>query len=147
MHKLRRVLVIEDHDDLRASATRTLEAAGLEVVALPSVKPVDARVDVIVLDLNLRDTEGGDSIRATKDLFGLTPIVVWTGITDYRQHTRAVEMGADCVVEKGHRMRFLLDAIHQAHARRIRGIDFAGMLCELREWSDMEEAGLLASGG
>lgn len=56
--------------------------------------------DVILLDLELPDAAGLDTLRAARDLAGDAPIVVLTGSEDSEIGPAAVRAGADAFVSK-----------------------------------------------
>lgn len=59
------------------------------------------RFDVILLDLNLPDTEGVDTLVRVRDLAGPIPIVVFTGLDNEAVGFRLIQEGAQDYVIKG----------------------------------------------
>ncbi|MHC3438433.1 bacterio-opsin activator domain-containing protein [Natrialbaceae archaeon A-gly3] len=75
-------------------------------------------VDVVLLDLNLPDSEGLDSLRQTLETVEWTPVVVLTGLTDRDVGVRAIEEGAQDYLVKGEVTDELLTrSIHHAIER------------------------------
>ena len=110
----RRVLLVEDDDDLRLILGRLLEDAGFTVieaengrVALERLR--DGAADAIILDLMMPDMNGWEfRLRQRKDpLLSNTPVLVISA--DTRPEARAVD--ADLFVKKPFAMRQLLDAL------------------------------------
>jgi two-component system phosphate regulon response regulator PhoB len=113
----RRVLVIEDSDDLRNLLTRILVREGYDVVAADdgAVGLSWARddIDVVILDLGLPGMSGLDVCRqlradsATADL----PIIVLTGRSDRRDVRDGLLVGADAFLIKPVEVDALVDAV------------------------------------
>jgi len=57
--------------------------------------------DVVLLDLNLPDSEGMDTLRACLAMAGETPLVVFTGHDDPELALRALDLGAQDYLVKG----------------------------------------------
>lgn len=126
-----RVALIEDQDDLRRSAARTLEEVfGFSVVTFAEVPLRARRVDVVVLDLHLRETDGEKSVTRCREAFGATPIIAWTGTTDRGRRRRAIAAGAEAVVTKGDSLAGLADIIDQVYARDTRPFDLRGLAAD-----------------
>ena len=113
----RRVLVIEDSDDLRNLLSRILSREGYDVVGVDdgSVGISWARddIDVVVLDLGLPGMSGLDvcrqlrADRATAEL----PIIVLTGRSDRRDVRDGLVAGADAFLIKPVQLGALIDAV------------------------------------
>lgn len=73
-----RVLVVEDHPDMRVFSSRVLEHAGYSVVAVGSLAAAEAElgtatVDVVVTDLKLPQGSGLDVLAAARRRWIRTP--------------------------------------------------------------------------
>jgi DNA-binding NarL/FixJ family response regulator len=83
-----RVLIVDDHERFRASARRMLEKAGFEVVGelatgMPTLSTVrDVEPDVVLLDVQLPDSDGFTIARALRDA-GAACSVVLTSSRDW----------------------------------------------------------------
>lgn len=67
--------------------------------------------DVVLLDLNLPDSAGLDTLRKLQEKASRHVIIVLTGLNDERTGMRAVELGAQDYLVKGY---FRADALHRA---------------------------------
>jgi signal transduction histidine kinase len=104
-----RVLLVED-DDAYAGYLRLALSAGDEPLelhravdladALNHVERVDA--DAALLDLNLPDSQGVDTLRAFVAVAPHLPVVVLTGVSDVGLARDALQLGAQDWVIKGH---------------------------------------------
>jgi len=100
-----RVLVIDDDLACRVLAALLLEQAGHSPTAVASVeraleRMVDARVDVVVTDLNMPGRDGIDLLGLMRERRLEQPVIVMTGSDDDALITRAVELGATAVLRK-----------------------------------------------
>jgi PAS domain S-box-containing protein len=103
-----RVLLVEDNPgDAELTAERLTEApfslfdirqvnSLAEALAVLSVDPVD----VVLLDLNLPDSQGLNSLIRIKSVAGDAPIIVLSGIVDKRLISEAMDKGAEDVFAK-----------------------------------------------
>jgi DNA-binding response OmpR family regulator len=94
-----RVLVVEDHPDLRLLLESTLRRAGFIVVATSSGGEALAvlegqPVDLVVLDLGLPGMDGHELLRRIRAHSEL-PVIVVTGHAEQAERVAAFEQGAD----------------------------------------------------
>ncbi|SFR32355.1 bacterio-opsin activator domain-containing protein [Halogeometricum limi] len=61
----------------------------------------DTPIDVVLLDLNLPDSEGLETLRTVRERTSATPIVVITGLSDRKTGMDALEQGAEEYLAKG----------------------------------------------
>lgn len=99
-----RVLVVEDDPGIRGALMRSLAGAGHAVTSQPSgmgglTEAVDARPDVVVLDLGLPDVDGFTVLSMLRAV-SQVPVVVATARDDERDIVRALDLGADDYVVK-----------------------------------------------
>jgi len=121
-----RVLLIDDHALVRAGLRILIESQpGLSVVgeAHDRISALalagGTRPDVILLDLDLAGSNGGDLI---PDLLATCPkarVLVLTGLRDAEKHRRAVELGAVGLVQKEVAADVLVKAIDKVHAGEV----------------------------
>ncbi|MDR9467241.1 EAL domain-containing protein [Marinospirillum sp.] len=104
------VLVVEDDLDeaqlIRWQLTEKAEDAFRAEVAanlteISSLIASGLQPDVVLLDLNLPDSTGLDTVRNVSQLLGSVPIVVHTGRDDFALTEAAIELGAQDYLIKG----------------------------------------------
>jgi two-component system nitrate/nitrite response regulator NarL len=76
----------------------------------------DEHPDIILLDIDLGDTDGLDLLPAWLSAAPQARVVVLTGIRDPELHRRAVRLGAMGLVTKNEPTEVLLQAIAKVHA-------------------------------
>jgi two-component system cell cycle response regulator DivK len=103
----RRVLVVEDEEDLRDIARFTLEGAGFEVIeAVNGVEGVakarSEHPDFVLMDIQLPVLDGYDATRQIKALPGLgaTPIIAVSSFAMKGDEEKARASGCDDYVTK-----------------------------------------------
>jgi two-component system, NarL family, nitrate/nitrite response regulator NarL len=120
------VLIIDDHAVICAALRMFLESRpGLTVVGEAS-HPKDAFViarhvhpDIILLDLDLGDTNGLDLLPQLHTATPNAHVLVLTGVRDVEMHRRAVRLGAVGIVRKEKAAEVLLEAIAKVHAGEV----------------------------
>ncbi len=99
-----RVLVVDDHEDIREPVTIYLGRQGFE--AVPAAGAMEMRavlrqrpVDVIVLDIMLTD---GDGLELCRELTGTSamPVILLTAMAGYQDRVIGLDAGADDYVVK-----------------------------------------------
>lgn len=104
----RRLLLV---DDSPGDIELALEVLGLAPAPLFDVRCAttlkqaldllaEQAVDAVILDLNLPDSSGADTVRRVRESAPGTPIVVLTGVVDQTLHERIVAAGAEDVYAK-----------------------------------------------
>ncbi|MFQ5889840.1 MAG: diguanylate cyclase domain-containing protein [Gemmatimonadota bacterium] len=104
-----RILLIEDNPGDAGLVQEALRAANSLSTEIYWVQRLDDglkhlrenRVDVVLLDLNLPDSAGPETVRAILSADGETPIVVLTGVEDQELANDALREGAQDYVVKG----------------------------------------------
>ncbi len=102
--RMAQVLLVEDDLEIRTTLTRALRELGHTVSAVGSGLPalsaaVDAKPDVVLLDLGLPDIDGADvlsMLRAVSEV----PVIVATARDDEHEMVRVLDLGADDYVIK-----------------------------------------------
>jgi len=95
-----RILVVDDHDEVRSLLRRALTRDGHLVRSAASLSAarntLQARdVDLVVLDLGLPDGEGLDLCREVRKAGGALPILVLTAQSQMSRRIEGFEAGAD----------------------------------------------------
>jgi two-component system nitrate/nitrite response regulator NarL len=118
-----RVGVIEDHAIVRAGIRMLIETeSGIEVVCeAPSAthalaRTRDDRLDVILLDLNLRNENGLDFLPELIREFSPAKVLVLTAVEEVDVHLLALEAGARGVVMKEQAPEILVEAIRAVNS-------------------------------
>lgn len=121
------ILLIEDEDGDAGLVRYSLKFSGSEhqITWLKSLEALnrhleirDSAVDVILLDLNLPDSNGLETVFRCKSMARNTPIVVLTGHDDMDFSLRALEAGAqDYLIKNQLKAENLLRAIRYAMER------------------------------
>jgi excisionase family DNA binding protein len=100
-----RVLVVDDHDAVRAVLADLLATGGREILAAASgeealaiVKATD--VDLVLLDLSLPGLDGVETFREIQALRPGVPVVIVTGYPDSDLMARALEIGPFTMISK-----------------------------------------------
>jgi len=104
-----RLLLVEDNPgdaDLIQARLRVGDAAGCTVCWVDRLSTAAdelraGQVDAVLLDLNLPDSEGIDTVLRTRKAAPLVPIVVLTGNVDHEMGLAAVHAGAQEFLAKG----------------------------------------------
>jgi DNA-binding NarL/FixJ family response regulator len=120
------VLIIDDHAVIRTALRMFLESQpGLAVVGEAS-HPKDALAialqahpDIILLDLDLGDSNGLDLLPHLHTAAPEAHVLVLTGVRDGEMHRRAVRLGAVGIVGKERAAEVLLQAIAKVHAGEV----------------------------
>jgi DNA-binding NarL/FixJ family response regulator len=135
-----RILIIDDQSIVSTCLRLFLESRPSLKVVGETPKPFDAfsiardkHPDIILLDIDLGDTDGLDLLPELLSAAPQARVVVLTGIRDPEIHRRAVRLGAMGLVTKDEQTEVLLQAIAKVHAgevwleRRL----LASVLCEI----------------
>ena len=121
-----RILIIDGQSIVSACLRLLLEnKPGLKVVG-ETPKSYDAFIvardehpDIILLDIDLGDTDGLDLLPELLSVAPQARVVVLTGIRDPEMYRRAVRLGARGPVAKNEPTEVLLQAIAKVHAGEI----------------------------
>ena len=101
------VLVVDDEPVVRRAVGRLLARIGLTVAeASDGQKAVDevtrdqARLDVVLMDLDMPELDGESALLAIRRLAPGLPVVILSGLCDTPRRHRLLEAGAHAVLEK-----------------------------------------------
>lgn len=117
LNRLIRILLVEDNPSDVRLMSAYLEDSDRQKVGLTvagSLKSCFERLsqssfDLILLDLNLPDTEGMDTLTRLLESRPETPIVILTGLSDQRIGIAAIKAGAQDFLVKGHQVAAVLE--------------------------------------
>jgi len=114
-----RVLIVDDNEVFRCPLQRALEAAGFEVVAVPSGEAAldvldGSTVDLLLTDHRLPGMDGGQLITRIKATHPTVAIIAMTAYGTIESAIEAKRRGADDYLVKPFEMPDLLRALHRA---------------------------------
>lgn len=114
----RRILIVDDEPDVRASLRRMLESAGYQVDEAANGKEAmivcrSRPVDLIFMDIFMPEQEGMETIRRVRCEFPATKIIAISGKATEVYFRTAKLLGADGTLEKPLRLETVLEAVRQ----------------------------------
>ncbi len=120
---IRKVLIIEDDPDLRASIEQMLELEDL--IPIPTTSFIQAKRSirsnfqgVILSDIRMPNYDGFDVLQFCQARDAELPVVLLTGHSDVPTAMRAMKEGAYDYLEKPCETERLIDTLHRALAHR-----------------------------
>lgn len=121
MAQTRTLLVVDDDADLRGALAEQLELEDFRVVQAGAGEAGFAlaqaeRPDLLILDVDLPDTDGRDLCRRLREAGIAAPVIMLTGAAGDVDAIRGLDSGADDYVTKPFRFAVLLARI-RAHLR------------------------------
>jgi DNA-binding response OmpR family regulator len=104
-----RVLIVED-DEADANLLRRMlgmvKLVRIDILQAPTLDlamvHIASGIDIVLLDLNLPDRIGLDTLRHLRAHDGKTPVVIMTGVEDRQTAVAALDSGAQDYLVKGH---------------------------------------------
>jgi uncharacterized protein (TIGR02266 family) len=124
----RRILVVDDAPMFRDLESLFLARCGRVLTAAGGAEALEIarreRPDVVVVDLDMPGMPGDElcrRIKADPDLAG-TPVIIVTGRDQGHEHARAVQAGADDVVEKPINRVSLIQSVNHFIRLAMRGL-------------------------
>ena len=112
-----RVLLAEDHPDIRLAVTRLLEQAGVTVEAATDgveavAKARAAAFDVVLMDLVMPGMSGIAAVRAIRSEGNQIPILALSADAATTRRSEAIDAGCDECLSKPFTLAELVDSIH-----------------------------------
>ena len=100
-----RVLLVDDHEDMRVMLSALLGLAGYDVEAAGTVEEGlrlarGGEFDLYVLDKRFPDGDGAELCRRLKELDAHAPVVIYSGLVHERDRREGVCAGAEAYVTK-----------------------------------------------
>ena len=114
-----RILIVDDNEVFRLPLQRALEAAGFEVIAVPSAEDAldvldGSTVDVLLTDQRLPGMDGVQLIARVKATHPAMGIIAMTAYGTIESAVEARRRGADDYLVKPFEVPDLLRALHRA---------------------------------
>ena len=114
-----RILIVDDNEVFRLPLQRALEAAGFEVIAVPSAEDAldvldGSTVDVLLTDQRLPGMDGVQLITRVKATHPAMGIIAMTAYGTIESAVEARRRGADDYLVKPFEVPDLLRALHRA---------------------------------
>ena len=116
MAQRKKLLIVDDDQDLRGAIAEQLQAEGFEVVEAPTggdgVRLArEAKPDVILLDVDLPDMDGRDACKRMREDGVSTPVIMLTAADTDDDAVRGLDSGANDYVTKPYKFAVLLARI------------------------------------
>ena len=121
MSDKKRILIIEDEEDIQKILKTNLEASGFDVIATTLAEEgfklfQEKSPDVIILDVMLPDGNGFDLCQRIKEVDEFSKIILYTGKLEAVDARRAREVGADDFTVKTVDFKYILESIRELTA-------------------------------
>ena len=102
---MKRILIIDDENDLRFVLKRFLSKHGYEVLEASSGKKAldilrSNEVDLILCDFKLDDMDGDEVLKAIKEINSTVPVIIITGYSNIKTAVEVMRLGAIDYVTK-----------------------------------------------
>jgi len=125
MDNKKRILVVEDDEEMRSLLKDFIEAEGFEIDSVGNGSEafrilVRELFDLVITDIRMPGLTGLDIIPGINKLQPETPIIVITAFGSEEVHRRAMERGATAYLEKPLRFHELKTMIHEIMSSKAR---------------------------
>ena len=125
MDNKKRILVVEDDEEMRSLLKDFIEAEGFEIDSVGNGSEafrilVRELFDLVITDIRMPGLTGLDIIPGIKKLQPETPIIAITAFGSEEVHRRAMERGATAYLEKPLRFHELKTMIHEIMSSKAR---------------------------
>ncbi len=119
----KRVYLIDDDDDFRASLKQSLELAGFSVEDFNQAPQALAQLDehfpgVIISDIRMAGMDGLTFLMEALEIDEDLPVIMISGHADISTAVQAIQDGAYDLLEKPFRNQHIIDVIHRAMEKR-----------------------------
>ena len=116
-----RVLIVDDHQEIRTALRANLEALeiDLDLVDVPSgeeaiVEVVGNGIDLLIADIGLPGLSGLELFRKLKTTYPEMQVIIITGMDDEEIHQEIADLGADAFFLKPLKMPVFLNAVRSS---------------------------------
>ncbi|MEX6690908.1 response regulator [Danxiaibacter flavus] len=116
---MKKILVIEDNDDIRSNTAEILELSNYEVITAENgkiglVKALEIKPDLIICDITMPELDGYGVIHAVQKNESImnTPFIFLTARTERSDFRKAMDLGADDYLTKPFSGTELLNAVN-----------------------------------
>lgn len=122
MDKVKKVLIIDDEEKLRALLARIISLEGFEVLQAPDAKSglkqlAQSDIDVVLCDVKLPDTSGVALSKTIKEKFPAIEIILLTAYGNIPDGVQAIKNGAFDYITKGDDNNRVIPLLYQAIAK------------------------------
>jgi DNA-binding response OmpR family regulator len=133
-----RILVLEDHDQMRQALVEALEDEGYEVaVATRGEEAVEkarkAPFDLLITDIRMEGMDGLEALRHVREQQPGIHSMVVTGYSTEDDSIRAIRLGAGDYLKKPFKLNDFLKRVNRLVADRLRQLDDVAAEDKLRE--------------
>lgn len=130
------VILVDDEEHIRVSATQALELAGYEVASFDRSEPALALAKgessgVLVSDIRMPGMDGMALLRAVRDHNSDLPVILITGHGDVQTAVQAMRDGAYDFIEKPFSSERLVETVERAMERRNMAVEIAALRREV----------------
>lgn len=131
-----KVLLVDDEEHVRVSASQSLELAGYEVSSFDRAGLAIAQATgdfdgVVVSDIRMPDIDGIALLQRLKDHDRDLPVILITGHGDVEMAVQAMRDGAYDFIEKPFSAERLVEAVERATERRRMAVEIAALRREV----------------
>lgn len=133
-----RVLVLEDHDQMRQALVEALEDEGYEVVSATRGEEAverasEAAFDLLITDIRMEGMDGLEALRHVRHQQPGIHSMVVTGYSTEDDSIRAIRLGAGDYLRKPFKLNEFLKRVNRLVAERLRQMEMARVQQELRD--------------
>lgn len=115
---MKKILIIEDNEDIRSNTAEILELSNYQVIVAENgkvgvIKALETKPDLIICDIMMPELDGYGVLHAIQrnETLKNTPFIFLTAKTERADQRRGMEMGADDYITKPFDGTELLNAV------------------------------------
>ncbi len=119
-----KILLIDDEEDFLSTMAERMEARNMHVSTASSAKDglqkvLDGSYDVVVLDLQMPEMDGIETLRRLKEKRPDVQVILLTGHATVQKGIEAMKLGALDLLEKPTDLKVLAEKIKSAQATKM----------------------------